>query len=134
MWDAWTNPESLKQWKSPEGMTTPEVEVDLRIGGKYKVVMEGHDMPDPSHNGKVTVAGEYLEIDKPNKLVYTWLWEGLPAETHKTTVTILLKKLDENRTELTLIHAGFADDKMQQEHNTGWLSTLKKLEEFLQKR
>lgn len=131
VWDAWTNPESLKQWKSPEGMTTPEVDVHLTVGGTYRIVMEGHDMPNPAHNGKMAITGEYLEIEKPTKLVYTWLWEGAPAGTHTTTVTILLRKLDEERTELTLIHSGFADENMYNEHNKGWVSTLKSLQQFL---
>jgi uncharacterized protein YndB with AHSA1/START domain len=131
VWDAWTNPESLKNWKSPEGMSTPEAAVDLVVGGKYHVTMEGYDLPDPRHNGRVTVRGEYLEIKKPTKLVYTWLWDGSASETHTTTVTITLRSVDKERTELTLIHAGFVDDEMKKEHDKGWGSTINKLEMFL---
>ncbi len=131
VWDAWTNPESLKQWKSPEGMTVPEVTIDLVVGGTYRVVMEGHDNSYPNYNGTTVVGGSYMEIEKPTKLVYTWLWEGAPAETHTTTVTIQLKSLDKTKTELVLTHSGFADDNMKVEHDSGWMSTLKKLDQFL---
>ncbi len=131
VWDAWTNPESIKQWLSPEGMTNPEVSNDFNIGGTYRIIMEGHNMPDPNHNGIMAVGGEYLEIEKPHKLVYTWLWENAPAETHTTKITILFKKLKAMQTEMILIHSGFADDAMRHEHAIGWSSTFEKLDLFL---
>jgi uncharacterized protein YndB with AHSA1/START domain len=90
-----------------------------------------HPGDDKSMN--VAVGGEYLEIERPNKLVYTWLWEGAPKETHTTTVQVMLKKIGENKTELTLIHSGFPDDNMEMQHNQGWISTLNNLERFLSK-
>lgn len=131
VWDAWTNPESIKEWLSPEGMTNPEVTNDFKVGGKYRIVMEGHDMHDPTHNGIMPVGGKYLEIEKPNKLVFSWLWENAPAKTHTTKITILLIKIDEEKTEMTLIHSDFADDNMRHEHDMGWKSTFNKLEQFL---
>lgn len=131
VWDAWTNPESMKQWFSPEGMTNPQISSELSVGGSYRNTMEGKNMPDPKHNGQMTVGGTYLELEKPSKLVFTWLWEGAPADTHTTTVTVLFKKLDAAKTELTLIHSGFADDTMQKEHDIGWASTFNKLDRFL---
>lgn len=131
VWDAWTNPESIKQWLSPEGMTNPEVTNEFKVGGKYRVVMEGHNMPDSNHNGVMAVGGEYVKIEKPNKLILTWLWESAPVETRTTTITILLKELDHRQTEMTLIHSDFADDTMRHEHNMGWNSTFNKLEQFL---
>lgn len=55
VWNAWVNPESLKQWKSPEGMTTPSVSVDLKIGGRYAVSMQGGHAEDKV----LTVRGIY---------------------------------------------------------------------------
>ena len=133
VWDAWTNAESLKQWKSPEGMTTPEAEVDLKVDGNWHVVMEGDMTNGKEHAHSLLLSGKYLEIEKPNKLVYTWLWEGQPADTHNTTVTVLLKKVDDNKTEVTLLHTGFPDQNMVDEHTFGWNSTLKNLEKFLTK-
>lgn len=131
VWDAWTNPKSMQEWLSPEGMTNPEVGADLSVDGAYRIVMEGHNMPDPKHNGRLTVGGKYLVIEKPRRLVFTWLWEGSPVDTHTTKVEIHLRKVDADKTEMTLIHSGFADDNMQKEHTMGWTSTFHKLEKFL---
>lgn len=131
VWDAWTNSESIKQWLSPEGMTNPEVTNDFMVGGKYRIVMEGRNMPDPNHNGIMAVGGEYLEIEKPHKLVFTWLWENSPAETHTTKIMLLLKEVNNKKTEMTLIHTDFADDTIRNEHDMGWNSTFNKLDLFL---
>lgn len=131
VWDAFTKPEQMKEWFSPEGMDRPEATAHVEVDGEYRIVMEGKDMPDPKHNGKMPVGGTYKIVEKPNKLVFSWLWEGAPAETHTTTVTILLKKMDEMSTELTLIHEGFPDEHMMNEHNMGWESTVNNLEKFL---
>lgn len=45
VWEAWTRAELLEQWWGPEGTTVPECEVDLRVGGRIRIVMEaGEDM------------------------------------------------------------------------------------------
>jgi uncharacterized protein YndB with AHSA1/START domain len=98
VWDAWTNPDSIKQWLSPEGMSNPEVHNDFYIGGTYRIVMQGHNMTDPNHNGVMTVGGKYLEIEKPTKLAFTWWWENAPAATHTTKVVISLHAINRNDT------------------------------------
>jgi len=50
-------------------MTTPLAEVDLRVGGRYRIRMQEPD--GASH----TVTGVYLEVDPPRRVVYTWHWE-----------------------------------------------------------
>lgn len=125
VWEAWTDPQQLMQWKSPESMTTPEATVDLKVGGEYSVTMERQ--PDP---GKVTVRGVYKEIEKPTKLVFTWKWDGQEEET---TVTVELKALSDTETELTLTHEGFVTEESKAQHNKGWESTFNKLEQFVQK-
>lgn len=130
VWDALTIPSNLAQWHSPEGMTCPEVTGDLRVGGRYRIVMEGKNMPNPDHNGIMAVGGEYLEIERPTRLVFTWLWEGAPEKTHTTHIEINLKEID-GTTDLELIQSGFPDDHMKHEHDMGWNSTFNKLDVFL---
>ena len=126
VWDALTNPESLKQWKSPEGMTTPDAQVDLHVDGKYAITMAGeHAGP----TGKVTVRGIYKQIVEPTKLVFTWQWEG---QDEKTKITIELKELSDTKTEMNFRHEGFTDNESRNSHRSGWNSTFEKLETFLQ--
>ncbi|MGH2711055.1 MAG: SRPBCC family protein [Actinomycetota bacterium] len=65
VFDAWTRPEHLKEWFHPEGFTTPEVEVDLRAGGKQRLAMRDPEGKD------YWSEGTYQEVVVPEKLVVT---------------------------------------------------------------
>jgi uncharacterized protein YndB with AHSA1/START domain len=119
VFDAWTNPEVLRRWWAvhPEG-TTPIAEVDLRVGGRYRLSMES---PEGERH---TVQGEYSEVDRPHRLVYSWQWEldagGLgPA----STVTVEFHERA-GSTEVVLEHAGLPDAASRDRHAHGWTTCM----------
>jgi uncharacterized protein YndB with AHSA1/START domain len=119
VFNAWTNPEVLRRWWAvdPEG-STPTAEVDLRVGGRYRLSME-----DPSGT-KHTVGGEYREVSPPERLVYSWCWEqdnGQPG--HVSTVTVEFQANGE-RTNLILEHTGLASAESRDQHAHGWNACL----------
>jgi uncharacterized protein YndB with AHSA1/START domain len=66
VFDAWTSPEVMRRWfHCAPDWDTPEAEVDLRVGGKVRVMMR---RPDGT---EVEAQGEYMLIDRPNRLVMT---------------------------------------------------------------
>jgi len=120
VFDAWTEPEQLNQWSAPEGMAV-ETEVDLRVGGRYRLRMKSPD-------GEIfTAVGEYQEIDRPNRLVYTWGWEETGNDHYETRVTVDFFDRD-GATEVVLTHELFPDADLAAEHNEGWTSCLNRLE------
>ena len=74
VYDAWTNPEVMRRWYhcGPD-WATPEVEVDLRVGGRFRVVMR---KPDGS---EVELSGEYTGIDRPRRLAMTCTFSDDPS-------------------------------------------------------
>lgn len=67
---AWTDPNQLKKWFAvAEGFTTPIADVDLRVGGRYRLGMK-----PPGEDGVLIVSGVYQQILPPEKLVFTWRW------------------------------------------------------------
>ena len=62
---AWTQPKQLAHWWGPHSMTNPVCEVDLRPGGRYRIVMRSPEEFD------YPLDGEYREIVKPQRLVFT---------------------------------------------------------------
>ena len=60
VFQAWTEPEHLKQWWGPNGFTTPACEVDLRVGGAWKIVMR---FPDGANEH--TMQAVYREVSPP---------------------------------------------------------------------
>jgi len=75
VFDAWTSPEVMRRWLHPApDWETPEAEVDLRVGGRVRVVMR---RPDGS---EVEARGEYTLIDRPRRLVMTWTFGRRPLQ------------------------------------------------------
>ena len=123
VFDAWTNPDLIKQWFAPgEKMTTPVAEVDLREGGDYLIVMEDDE------GGKHSPSGRYETVIPNEKLVFTWKWAHMEMVTR---VTIDLRQLGDNETELTLTHEGFPDEELRDRHNEGWSGVLGRLDSFI---
>jgi uncharacterized protein YndB with AHSA1/START domain len=121
---AWTDPEELKTWWGPEGYVTPSAEVDLRVGGKYRLGMR--KLPD----GEIFyLSGAYREVRLPERLVYTWRWEAKP-EMGETLVTVEFREVGRS-TEVVLTHERFPTEKARDDHNRGWSGCLDRLAKLL---
>jgi uncharacterized protein YndB with AHSA1/START domain len=124
VFDAWTNPEVLRRWwaVSPAGRT-PVAEVDLRVGGAYRLSME-----DPEAGTLHTVRGKYREVRRPERLVYTWAWEegGDGPTGHESTVTVEFLGEGE-RTTVVLEHSGLESPESRDRHIHGWDACLEML-------
>jgi uncharacterized protein YndB with AHSA1/START domain len=71
VWDAWTDPEKLKQWWGPDAVSIPECEMDLRIGGRIYIVMEATEAMGPYKGTRWPMEGKFTAIEKNAKLFYT---------------------------------------------------------------
>lgn len=120
---AWTTPEALRQWSAPGDRTNPVVEVDLRVGGRYRIHMAAPD----GTTSKVT--GTYREIAPPHRLVYTWFWETNPA-LGEMLVTVEFHARGD-ATEIVLIHSQVTSVEAANNHRSGWLGALPKLDRYL---
>ena len=118
---AWTEPEKLARWFGPEGITNVQAELDLRVGGRYRITAES---PGDTHE----VSGVYREVVTNEKVVFTWAWKSTPER--ESLVTVLLKA-DGGGTLLTLTHDQFFDEGARDRHQQGWTGALDKLEKFL---
>lgn len=123
VFDAWTDPEVLRRWWVVDAAwRTPVAEVDLRPGGRYRLSME-----DPASGSVHTVGGEYLEVKRPERLVYTWQWEVPAGEvSHVSTVTVGFIG-DGERTTLVLEHTGLESPESRDRHRHGWEACLESL-------
>jgi uncharacterized protein YndB with AHSA1/START domain len=69
VFDAFTDPDQLRRWWWPNGFTCPAAEVDLRVGGTYRLAMEWPDSIPTEAQFSHSMQGEYYEIDRPHRLV-----------------------------------------------------------------
>lgn len=121
---AWTEPDRMKAWFSPEAVAVEDVEADAVVGGAYRVRMR-------SDEGQAfTAHGTYREIDPPHRLVFTWDWEQKESAVGETVVTVELREVD-GGTELVLTHEGFPAAEARDGHEEGWASCLDRLEAHL---
>lgn len=80
VWQAWTQPELLRQWWGPEKTTVPECEVDLRVGGRIYIVMEASEEMGKYQGTRWPLDGTFTDIQPQQRLVYdarSWT-EGEP--------------------------------------------------------
>lgn len=128
VFSAITDPVQLLQWWGQEGMYRgTKWDVDLRPGGKYR--SEGVSQRDGS---AFLVHGEYLEVDPPRLLVYTWnpSWQ---KDLATTTVRWELKP-QSGGTLVTLRHSGFGKNvQAAKNHSQGWALVLGWMQAFLEK-
>jgi uncharacterized protein YndB with AHSA1/START domain len=81
VFSAWTDPDQLRRWWGPIGATCPTADVDLRVGGRYRIA---NRFPD----GKtIWIVGEFEVVAPPHRLVYTWRLDPGPERTERVTVS-----------------------------------------------
>lgn len=120
--DAWLDPELLSQFILPmPGMPQPKVEADAREGGSFTIVMNVGD-------DKIPHTGKYIEITRPNKLVFTW---ESPFSTDGSTVTLEFTEIGENQTNVELTHIKFPDEESRSNHEGGWGNILDVLNDVM---
>ncbi|MCI0436560.1 MAG: SRPBCC domain-containing protein [Gemmatimonadetes bacterium] len=119
---AWTEPAHLRQWSCPVGATVDLAEVDLVVGGQYRIRMS-------TPNGVHTAKGVYRTIDRPRRLVYTWDWEEKDYAVGETLVTVEFNAVGES-TEVVVTHERFPGAQARDGHGQGWTSCLDQLEKL----
>jgi uncharacterized protein YndB with AHSA1/START domain len=122
VFDAWTQPEHLKLWWGPKSVECIDAEVDLRVGGGYRIA---NQFPD----GKILwISGEFETIERPHRLVYTWR-VGLEAAAERVTVTFEARG---EKTEVIVMHERIPTQAMRDMHEQGWVGCLDGLVDYLE--
>ena len=106
-----TDPKKMVTWKAMDA------DLDPRPGGIFRINVTGEDI----------ARGEYVEIDPPRRVVFTWGWErlGSPAPPGSSVVEITLRP-DGDGTILRLVHRGVPEE-MRDGSQEGWDHYLRRL-------
>jgi uncharacterized protein YndB with AHSA1/START domain len=123
VFQAWTTAEHLQRWFFPsiDGDAVPQAEVDLRVGGRYRIAMH-----TPDGDIRAMVGGTYHEVHPPEKLVFSWAWEAPEPEPSETIVTVELREV-QGETEVIITHEHVSDLSAQETHTIGWNCSLERL-------
>jgi uncharacterized protein YndB with AHSA1/START domain len=125
----WTQQKHLARWGgAPDHMTAEVEEKNIRTGGRYRVRLRHED-------GNVyTVQGKYLEVVRPERLVFTHCWvgdDGKPGE--EMLVTITFDEVD-GKTKMTLRQEGFTSAGSRDGHREGWSSQMDRFAAYVTER
>lgn len=140
VWAAWTDPEQLKKWWGPDNVNIPECEVDLRVGGRFYIVMEAGEAMGPYKGTRWPMDAKFTVVEPNSKLTYAakaWTEGGDKQATLIDQVTELVLSEENGKTKLKLKatvnatgpKAGAAVQGMQM----GFNQQLDKLGNFLAK-
>lgn len=127
VFDAWTDPDSLTAWFCPGDTIKTEAQMDVRIGGHYRIVMRG-EQTDYIHTG------EYCEIVPARRLVFTWRSTMTHNEDTLVTVEFIPSGHAGQDTELILTHKRLPSADVAASYNAGWQTIVEKCAAYVQHR
>ncbi len=122
LFDAWLDPHALAQWMRPGTIQSTVAHVEPRVGGSYEITMQ-------AASGPIVHKGVYRAIDRPTRLMFTWITAF--TENQETLVTVDFIQLGQ-RTEVIVTHELLPASAMPS-HHKGWTSGLEHLDEACQK-
>jgi uncharacterized protein YndB with AHSA1/START domain len=121
---ACTEPEELAKWWDPRGFTTSAIELDLRVGGRYRLAMQ------PPEGDLFHLTGEFREVDPASRLVYTFVWEPPDPDDRETVVTLSFRDVG-GSTQVDFTQGVFATEARRALHEQGWTESFERLQELL---
>jgi len=113
VFDFFTEPDLMLQWMGRR------VELDPRPGGGFLAEIRDDAL----------ASGEYVAVEPPNRVVFTWGWNGEDSVTKpgSSTVEVLLEADDDAGTRLRLIHRDLPSAESAEKHGHGWGHYLERL-------
>jgi len=125
VFEAWTTPEALKRWWCPHGWLPERIDVDLRPGGAYCFAMR-----QAGAKAIVSIEGRFVDVIRPERLVYTWTWKGAFAGMPETFVTVEFHVAGPG-TDVVVTHENFPDVRLWHKHRSGWIDACDRMERTL---
>ena len=126
VFEAWTTSELLKRWwPAGSDWETSVAEVDVRVGGRLRLVMRS---PDAKEFGG---RGEYLEVTPPARLVFTWTWDGHEGHEGTQVIEVEFVERQDGTTTVVLTNRGLEGEEARRTHRSGWEASLDNLDRVL---
>jgi uncharacterized protein YndB with AHSA1/START domain len=123
---AWTSAEMLRRWYPPgHDWDTPVAEVDVRVGGRLRIVMRS---PSGDEFGG---GGEYREVDPPRRLVFSWAWDRSEVAEGTQLVEVEFTDNRDGTTTVVMINRGLRDERSRGSHREGWEGSFDNLDRVL---
>ena len=117
----------VAKWWGPHGFTTPEIDLDLRVGGSYRFTMQ------PPDGEAFHLSGDFLEVHPPDRLSFTCRWDEPDPDDRETVVVLSLDSVG-GATAVSLSQGEFATEGRLELHRQGWADSFERLDAVLRTR
>ena len=121
---AFSDSNRLAEWWGPRGFTVPSLEFDPRVGATYRIEMK------PPEGEIFHLTGEFVEIDPPTRLAFSFVWDPPDPDDQETLVALSFRDLG-GSTEVSLTQGPFRTEARRALHRDGWTDSLDKLERLV---
>lgn len=119
VFDEWLDPESLREWMCPRPVRCVAVTVEPRVGGVVRF-----DVDDSGSS--VLITGQFLTIDRPRELRFTWSHSGWADPTVVSVVNVAFEPVGADRTLMSIEHTLLPSEEFDSFHS-GWILTFEQL-------
>ena len=123
VYDEWLDPAALADWMCPRPARCRNVASEPRVGGSLRIDIE-------DGGTEFSVSGQYLVLDRPRRLSFTWSCSTWPDPSVKSVVTVLLEPREHRQTLMTIEHSLLPPDLVDQ-HARGWAAIARQLAQEL---
>lgn len=123
LFQAWNDPEQLKQWWKPMGNQLNQVTNDLKPGGTVSYTFADNTL---------IISGKYEEVKENEQLVYTWNWDfpGNPVKNANYKLNVRFSASD-NGSEIYVVQENNGNEENMHPNDEGWDQGLSDLDAFL---
>jgi uncharacterized protein YndB with AHSA1/START domain len=128
VWQAWTDPKHAMNWWGPRWHPARQVEMDVRVGGRWR-----HCLRSTETGADLWHGGVFREVVPPERLVFTFRWEEEGERGNENVVTVTFTEQG-NRTQMSFRQTPFWSDEERDGHQGGWGSTFDRLDDLLANR
>lgn len=129
LFDAFTDPAVLSRWFGPAGTELLSADAEARVGGRYAFVLRNGDEVNTLH-------GEYVEVARPDRLVFTWMIrdpeiDDDTEQSLRTLVTITFTPAGDGKTAVSILHEALPTEQSAAAHKGGWTGCLESLHRMI---
>ncbi|GAS87375.1 SRPBCC family protein [Mycolicibacterium brisbanense] len=119
VFDEWLDPEALREWMCPRPVHCVAVQVEPRVGGLVRF-----DVDD--QGSSVLITGQFLTIDRPRLLSFTWSNSDWSDPTASSVVNVTFTAHGDDETLMAIEHSLLPSEEFENFHN-GWILTVDQL-------
>lgn len=124
VYEAWTDPEGIREWMCPGDIVSAEASLDVRVGGSFRIIMRSKDRVHEH-------VGTYQIVEPPAKLSFTWSVLDNPSEITLVTVEFLAQG---DESELVITHERFRKADLAERYEMGWGTIARRFGDYLGKK